>query len=73
MLNQTFLNNPMAGNLTMIQVAEIAAKHRLKMNVPATCIIGRSGHDFKDRFIYTDPKTNTLVVKRHAIDIFHIR
>ena len=54
-------------------MAEIASKHRLKMTVPATCIIGRSGQDVKDRFIYTDPKTNTLVVKRHPIDIFHVR
>ena len=42
-----------SGNLTLIQIAEIAQKHRIKLPIPATCIIGVSDiNNTKDRLIY---------------------
>ena len=46
------------GNRTIQQVGEIAAKHRMKLFVPATIYIGAVEYaNTKDRLIYTDPST----------------
>ena len=44
-----------------MQVAQIAAKHRMTLAIPASIIIGQSTD--KNRMLYTDPYTQKLVVK----------
>jgi len=52
------------GNSTLLQLSEIAIKHRLKLYMPATVIIGRSEFmNKKDRLIYFDRQQSQLVVK----------
>ena len=63
-----------AGNMTLLQASEIAAKYGLKVFIPATLIIGRTEHEYtKDRMIYTDKSTNKLIVKKEAITMFKVR
>ena len=62
------------GNRTVHQVSDIGMKHRMKLFMPATAFIGNSElQNTKDRFIYTDPCTQKLVVKKRAITIFHLK
>lgn len=62
------------GNKTLLQVSEIAAKHRLKMKVPSTAFIGHADYmNTRDRIIYTDPGTNKIVVRRTPLNVFNVR
>ena len=64
----------MRGNMSLMQALKIAVKHDMKGCVPATMIIGKSSYmNSKDRLIYSDPKTNKVVVKKTAITIFDAR
>ena len=62
------------GNLTLLQAAEIANKHQLKIFMPATMIIGKTEYmHSKDRTIHTNPLTNELIVKNSPITILHVK
>ena len=63
-----------AGNRTILQVAEIASKHRMKLFIPPTVYIGAAEYqNAKDHLIYTDPATYKLVVKKIPITIFDVK
>ena len=54
----------LAGNLSLIQIAEIANKNRLRIAIPATLIVGQNNsQNTRDRLIYTDPRTGLIVVE----------
>ena len=58
----------LAGNLSLIQIAEIANKNRLRIAIPATLIVGQNNsQNTRDRLIYTDPRTGLIVVEQKPI------
>ena len=61
------------GNRNIHEIASIAERHRLSLLVPATAFIGNSDEDHaKDLFMYTDPSTLKIVVKRKSINPYNI-
>ena len=62
------------GNKTLLQVSEIASKHRLKMQVPASAFIGHADYmNSRDRLIYNDTISNIIVVKKEPLTIFNVK
>ena len=65
--------NVVWGNRSIHQVSDIVSKQRMKMFTPPTVYIGMADYmSTHDRFIYTDPTTFQLVVKRRPINIFQV-